>query len=326
VIENQSNRTKIEHFISEYFLPESGLAAADLEEMSSTDALKSHVVQFPNTTTNGIEFHQWGGIYNYTIHFNASSDLISLISPNRKPDNRNELQIALDKAIFRYHYDELPSNRSLNTENIRYSSRLFPQLGYKSGKRAADDIGFVFFYCGIMFQSIILLYNLTSEKELLLRQGLKIIGLRDSAYWMSWVVTAILQSTIAVIILTLTGIGLDIKLFSQSDYTVTFMMFFLFALSSISLTIFASSFIQKSKSSLTIGMLLFILGVLFIAIVSKKEIKQILRDPGMVDQWIPQLFSVIFPFYNLGEAMCEIDRVVNGMGNNTCKDRITSLA
>ena len=64
-------------------------------------------------------------------------------------------------------------------------------------------------------------------------------------------------------------------------------------------------------------MLLFILGVLFTAIVSKKEIKQILRDPLLVDQWIPHTLSVVFPFYNLGEAMSEIDQVVN-RANETC--------
>ncbi len=31
-----------------------------------------------------------------------------------------------------------------------------------------------------------MMYNVVSEKDLKLRQGLKLIGLKDSVYWMSW--------------------------------------------------------------------------------------------------------------------------------------------
>ena len=33
-----------------------------------------------------------------------------------------------------------------------------------------------------------MLYNVVSEKDLKLRQGLKLIGLKDSIYWIAWYV------------------------------------------------------------------------------------------------------------------------------------------
>ncbi len=37
-------------------------------------------------------------------------------------------------------------------------------------------------------QFVMMMYNVVSEKDLKLRQGLKLIGLKDSIYWMSWYV------------------------------------------------------------------------------------------------------------------------------------------
>ena len=35
-------------------------------------------------------------------------------------------------------------------------------------------------------QFVMMMYNVVSEKDLMLRQGLKLIGLKDSIYWISW--------------------------------------------------------------------------------------------------------------------------------------------
>ena len=40
----------------------------------------------------------------------------------------------------------------------------------------------------VYFQFVMMMYNVVSEKDLKLRQGLKLIGLKDSVYWISWYV------------------------------------------------------------------------------------------------------------------------------------------
>jgi hypothetical protein len=141
--------------------------------------------------------------YNYTILYNASYDAVNLLAPTRKPENRNELQILVDKCIFRLHR-QLGGLPAIQPQ-LSYSTRLFPQLGYKGGANVVDQQGISFYYCGVMFQSIILLYNLCAEKDLKLRQGLKMIGLRDWAYWWSWFITALVLNLIAVGVLLATG-------------------------------------------------------------------------------------------------------------------------
>lgn len=62
---------------------------------------------------------------------------------------------------------------------LAVSSKQFPSLGYQDGGlEASAQYGTTFFYCGIMFQFVILLYNICMEKDLALRRGLRMIGLK----------------------------------------------------------------------------------------------------------------------------------------------------
>ena len=92
--------------------------------------------------------------------------------------------------------------------DILVTSKQFPQLGYSQtiqdrtgraasalaramltspvGRRrrgrglaaASDTYATVFFFCGIMFQYNVLLYNICMEKDLQLRRGLRMVGLK----------------------------------------------------------------------------------------------------------------------------------------------------
>lgn len=298
-----------------YIIEQSQLDESEFERMESIQSLESHIQKLPNTTTNALIFHKIEPTnYNYTIMFNASSDAYVLLAPGRKPDNRNELQIAVDKAIFRFHKDVFVSNRSGYTSpedlDITINKRRYPQLGYKGGQRAIEDAGPVFYYCGMMFQFVVLLYNICSEKDLKLRQGLRNMGLMDSVYWTSWYLTSLLIFSAACAILISTGELFDVKFFSSSDASVIFVIFFVFSMSVTSLAIFSSIFLKKAKASLNSGILNFVLGLLIVSLVSRSSIKDSLRDHNLVWPWVSQVLSMLFPAYNLGEAMCEINKMV----------------
>ena len=304
-----------------YVVEQTGLSKDEFEYMPSYRELRDHIIQYPNTTTNALIFDWFMfGRYEYTLMFNATFDPYVLISPARKPENRNELQIAVDQAIFRFHKDHWIHNGTTQITrpedlNIKFRSKLYPQLGYKGGQKAIDENGPVFYYCGIMFQFVVLLYNVCSEKDLKLRQGLRLVGLKDSVYWLSWLITGFVVSLGAILVLMATGYAFSIEFFTQVNFAVNLLVFVVFSLSATSLAFFNSVFIKKAKSSLSAGMLHFILGLLLVSIIGKANIKNILRDPETVWPWVPQLLSVLFPAYNLGEAVCEIsERVQKGLG------------
>jgi hypothetical protein len=57
---------------------------------------------------------------------------------------------------------------------------------------AVQTLGVLFFYCAIMYNFINFLFQLVHEKHLHLREGMRMIGLSDLAYWMSWITTNII--------------------------------------------------------------------------------------------------------------------------------------
>ena len=56
-----------------------------------------------------------------------------------------------------------------------------------------------------MFQYNVLLYNICMEKDLQLRRGLRMVGLKDSIYWLSWLFSSLIICTLASLILICTG-------------------------------------------------------------------------------------------------------------------------
>ena len=283
----------------------------DCQDVESETAFNDFVRTRPNVTANGLIFHEISSaLYNYTIYHNATYDLLALAAPGRKPDNRNELHMAVDRAILRYHNIVFMSNDTRDF-SINFSTQSFPQLGFRAGARAIDDRGAVYFYCGLMVQMIVLLYTICQEKDLKIRQSLKIIGLRDSVYWLSFYVLALFYAVIATTVLLCTGYAFKITMFVNVNIFINLSMYILFSLASASLVMLSSVFIGSAKSSLNVGILHFILGVLLISISSKPAIKDLLNDPNSVTPAVSQSLSFIFPAYNLGEAMAELMEVVN---------------
>ena len=217
------------------------------EEMAEDLRLHSNqttvAVSISRLSLQPIRFH-------YVIHFNSSFTLLDYLAPNRKPDGRNELQMALDRAFIAYvkEYHTLSTIREQDIE-LRFKWRLFPQLGIEGFEDAIHGNGPVFYYCGIMFQFVILLFNICAEKDLKLREGLKMIGLKDSAYWCSWFITGLCIGTLATLVLMASGHAFRFNYFIHTQFSVNFVLFFLYSITLVLFAFFVSTFISKSKSS-----------------------------------------------------------------------------
>ncbi|KAI3634852.1 hypothetical protein MIR68_007233 [Amoeboaphelidium protococcarum] len=311
--------------LMQYVIEQSGLPVEEFEQMADRDSLVDYIKQHPNTTTNALIFNDDVDTeYRYTLMYNSTLDPIMIFSPARKPENRNELHIAVDQAIFRFHYNRHLRSQLVTSvgdtdtnvtdqisaqqarEMLHFNKKAYPKLGFRSGESASDDLGPVFFYCGIMFQFIILLYNVCSEKDTRLVQYLRLNGMVDSAYYFSVVVWGTIVSMIAVAVLYLTGYALRLKFFVNVNAGVIFLLFGVFSVAMTAFALFNYVFIQRAKSSLNIGMLHFILGLLIVAIVGKTQAKDALNNPDTVNSIVPVILSLLFPSYNLAEGFCEI--------------------
>ena len=66
-----------------------------------------------------------------------------------------------------------------------------------------------------MFNFVIQLGRLVAEKELFLRVSMQLMGLRDSAYWVTAFLNAFFFNTISVLTLILSGFIFNLNFFTK---------------------------------------------------------------------------------------------------------------
>jgi len=104
-----------------------------------------------------------------------------------------------------------------------------------------------------------LIHNIVNEKEQKLRELMKMMGLTDFPYWLSWFCYYF------VVILVLSGLItlLLIPIFTNSNKIFIFLYFFLYGLSLFSYSVFVSSFFSNGKvASIAGSLLIFVQGFL----------------------------------------------------------------
>lgn len=72
--------------------------------------------------------------------------------------------------------------------------------------------------------------SLLTEKEKKIREGMKIMGMKNTSFYLSWIITYLI---ILTVISLLVALGLKIAIFKKSGYFFLFIWFWLFAISLI---------------------------------------------------------------------------------------------
>ncbi|VFQ98820.1 unnamed protein product [Cuscuta campestris] len=97
------------------------------------------------------------------------------------------------------------------------------------------------------------------EKELKIKEGLFMMGLKDEIFHLSWFLTYALQFAVSSMTITLCTMS---TLFQYSDKSLVFAYFFAFGLSAITLSFLISTFFTRAKTAVAVGTLAF-LGAFF---------------------------------------------------------------
>jgi hypothetical protein len=147
-----------------------------------------------------------------------------------------------------------------------------------------------------------MLYNVVSEKDLKLRQGLKLIGLKDSVYWMTWAVTGLVIAFFSTLILTITGYACQLQFFLNTEPDIIFLLFFIYSASMVPLAFFASVFLSTARQAVNAGMMVFVVGLMVISLLSNQFLLIELY------QYVKPLVSVLsfLPPFHLAKAMSDI--------------------
>ncbi|KAF3322075.1 ABC transporter A family member 2-like protein [Carex littledalei] len=127
---------------------------------------------------------------------------------------------------------------------------------------AVGQAGPTFFLAIAMFGFVFQISSLVTEKELKLRQAMSIMGLYESAYWLSWFTWEAMLTLISALLTVLFGMMFQFDFFKNNSFPVLFLLFFLFQLNMLGFAFMISTFISKASSATTVGFAIFIIGFL----------------------------------------------------------------
>ena len=205
----------------------------------------------------GISFSQdkFEHKYNYSLHYFENSQLDGaadepkssyLIDPFQSGPNLNaysKYQTNGYSYIMKIITDYIYSQEINNYTKINFGIVPMKYHSYRS-----DPFGNVIGFIGPFFIIIayignlcIYVYRMVYEKETRVKEGMKIMGLTDGIYFLSYFI----QYAIIALFDALINAGIFLILFTRIPYIVFFLIFFLFSLNVFSL-VFFSVFYRKS--------------------------------------------------------------------------------
>ncbi|KAF6159975.1 hypothetical protein GIB67_033059 [Kingdonia uniflora] len=127
---------------------------------------------------------------------------------------------------------------------------------------AVGVVGPTFFLAIAMFGFVFQIGSLITEKELKLRQAMSMMGLYETAYWLSWLTWEAFITLISSLFTVLFGMMFQFDFFLNNNFAVLLLVFFLFQLNMIGFAFMISTFFSKSSSATTVGFSIFIIGFL----------------------------------------------------------------
>jgi len=112
-----------------------------------------------------------------------------------------------------------------------------------------------------MLTFIFITTDILKEKEKSLRKGMMTMGLRSSAYWISWILTSqflVISSTIMTIFW---GHIFQMKFFQDTDFGIIFLVFYIVSTALQFLGFFLTTLIPTVKTGNSITYGIFLLGM-----------------------------------------------------------------
>lgn len=100
------------------------------------------------------------------------------------------------------------------------------------------------------------------EKELKLRESMRVMGLLDSAYWLSWSLVNVFMALIASLLLCGAGAAFQFGFFLNNDFLTYFLLFFLFGISMVPVAFVVSTLLDSASTATTLGFVIFLVGSL----------------------------------------------------------------
>ena len=236
--------------ISDYNLKQD----TDYKMFTTKSEMENWMYTHQNQTMFGISFIPNGPLdtidtISYTMYYNRTRE--DLKTPLLS------LQNLIDNNIVYLRMKDLGRTQELadSRNSIQVDFKSFPQPPQsKNGEVLLYNYsGPTFFSIGAMIVLIISLNSLVVEKEFRLRFAMVMMGMKESAYFLSWFITFLIICAVFSLVNVIGGMIFQISIFLNTDFIVLYVLFFSFTFSLICLAFLLSTFIKESKSALVLG-------------------------------------------------------------------------
>ena len=217
--------------------------------------------------------------YNYSLHYfdnnneryegmsdvPKSSFLRDPFQTNPDFDSYSKYQHNGYTYIMKIITDYIYSQEVSNETKINFGILPMKYNSYKSDRFGSiiGEIGPFFIICSYVSSIGLYVYRMVFEKETRVKEGMKIMGLTDGIYFLSYLIQYIIISIFDSVVISF----LFLLLFTKTPFIVLFLMIFLFSLNVFSLAFCFQSFIEKAKESLILSLILYFLMFFFYMLV-----------------------------------------------------------
>jgi hypothetical protein len=158
------------------------------------------------------------------------------------------LQLVLDEYIFSL-YNHVKTD-------VMASIGFMPTEHFKSDDFQyiiASTLG-IFYMLSFLYPVSRIIRALVLEKECRIKEGMKMMGLTDTVYNLSWLITTVLQMTLVSVLITLVS---STSVFKYSNKFYVFIYFEAFSLAVINMCFLLATFFSRSKTASLLGPMIF---------------------------------------------------------------------
>eukprot|EP00357_Protocruzia_adherens_P001361 CAMPEP_0115019368 /NCGR_PEP_ID=MMETSP0216-20121206/29400_1 /TAXON_ID=223996 /ORGANISM="Protocruzia adherens, Strain Boccale" /LENGTH=942 /DNA_ID=CAMNT_0002390821 /DNA_START=13 /DNA_END=2841 /DNA_ORIENTATION=- len=254
-------------------------------------------------------------IYFYSLVYNLTLAPSSFLSGMRVASARYPallaLKMSVDNALLNYFSTTSTPNQIPLSEipKITATESLFPQVPsrFLQGYDVLSSSGAFYFFLPTMVLFVITLTEMVREKEMRLRQGLTVMGMTQTAYWLSWACTAICWALVVSVVLILSGMACEFDFFLKTPFMILLALFFFFALAMLMFAFFMVTLIATLKAAYTMSYAFILLGLVLQIFLSKAAIVQFLYVASL-PRWVTVVRTILsfYPPFNFSKIFGDI--------------------
>jgi len=268
----------------------------DIIHVPNSNFIYNYTLSHQNITNFGIVFDIKKDSdvtnYRYQVWHNSTFEFNSTITLSR----------GIDEAIIQFS----KGNSDIKPE-INIDIKDFPN----QSEDKYDDVivsanGPRIFFCVSMVIFINLLSTIVSEKETKVRYSMEMMGLKRSVYWVSWFIVYAVLFFINTISTIIFGRLFNYAFFVNTDIIVLIYTFYGYGLAMEALGMLISTFVNRSKTAVLIGISSLIIGFLVMSTVFSVSMLAYLFWSKEVNPRYRYIGSYLLPFFNFGKMFVDI--------------------